>query len=141
MKGPKGGLRLVLIGVAIMFMFTGCVGMTVKTDTNSVTMLQRSAVSTVGYLVAKNNPKYIPDLLKWYDGYQKLDEFVDLQTEYKEGVMKLSAMVSGDPFLQMQIRNAVSMLQITFEGPTVQEELGKYSEIVDYFMVGVMAVQ
>jgi len=130
--------KLITIFVAIMFV--GCVGVSVKPDTN-ITMLQRSAVSTVGYLVAKNNPKYIPDLLKWYDGYQKLDEFVDLQTEYREGVMKLSAMVSGDPFLQMQIRNAVSMLQITFEGPVVPEEAGKYSEIVDYFMVGVMAVQ
>ena len=130
-----------LISAFVVIMFIGCVGVTVKPDINGITMLQKSAISTVGYLVAKNNPKYIPDLLKWYDTFKGLDEFIDVQSEYREGVMKLSAMVSGDPFLQMQIRNAVDMLEITFDGPVVPEELEKYSEVVDYFMIGVRAVQ
>ena len=134
--------KLISTLIAVMLISViGCVGVTVKPDINGISMLQKSAISTVGYLVAKNNPKYIPDLLKWYDGYQKLDEFVDVQSEYREGVMKLSAMVSGDPFLQMQIRNAVDMLEITFDGPVVPKELEKYSSVVDYFMIGVRAVQ
>jgi len=134
--------KLISTLIAVMLMSViGCVGVNIKPDINGISMLQKSAISTVGYLVAKNNPKYIPDLLKWYDTFKGLDEFIDVQSEYREGVMKLSAMVSGDPFLQMQIRNAVDMLEITFDGPVVPEELEKYSEVVDYFMIGVRAVQ
>jgi len=59
-----------LISAFVVIMFIGCVGVTVKPDINGITMLQKSAISTVGYLVAKNNPKYIPDLLKWYDTFK-----------------------------------------------------------------------
>lgn len=130
-----------LISMFIAVMFIGCVGISIKPDADGLTVLQKSAVSTVGYLIAKNNPEYIPDLLKWYAVFQDLDEFVDIQIEYQNGMQKLTALISDDPFLQMQIRNCMSMLKITVEGPVIPEDLEKYSVVVDYFMMGVMAIR
>jgi len=129
------------ISIFIAMMFIGCVGIAVKPDTNGITMLQKSAVSTVGYLIAKNNPRYIPDLMKWYAAFQNLDEFIDVQAEYQSGLQKLVSMISDDPFLQMQIRNCMDMIEITFDGPQLPGELKKYHQAVDFFMIGVAAVE
>jgi len=130
-----------LIAIFIALLFVGCVGLSVKPDNNGITLLQKSAVSTVGYLVAKNNTKHIPDLLRWYDVFNGTKEFVDVQQAFKDGTGKLTALISDDPYLQLQINNAMAMLNISVDGPVIPEELDKYRDTVDLFMSGVKAVR
>ena len=128
-----------LISILLVLAFVGCVHIGVKPDKELLTVLQKSAISTVGYLVAKNNPDKIPDLMKWYEGFLELEEFYDIQTSYQDGAAKLSELISDDAFLQLQIKNAMDILEVTVEGPMVPEEVEKYKYIVDYFMLGVAA--
>ena len=136
--------RILIAILAIVFLFgcVGCAGIDVKWDNEAtISVIQKSATSTVGYLVAKNNKEYIPDLLEWYSTFNNLEEFVDIQTEYTNGIEKLSELISDDPYLQLQIKNVMSVLEINVEGPAIPEDLGKYKAVVDSFMLGVMAVQ
>ena len=136
--------RILIAILAIVFLFgcVGCAGTEVKWDNEAtISVIQKSATSTVGYLVAKNNPKYIPDLLEWYGVFNNLEEFGDIQQAYMGGINKLSKLISDDPYLQLQIKNVMMMLEISVEGPTVPEDLDKYKAVVDSFMLGVMAVQ
>ena len=130
-----------LIAAIVTMMFIGCATVSIKPNDEVLTVLQKSAVSTVGYLIAKNKPDRLYDILAWYSLFQNASEFVDIQAEYQNGIQKLSELISDDPFLQMQIKNAMDMLKISFEGPQLPDELTKYSQVVDYFMIGVSAIK
>lgn len=134
-------MRKLTIGIIITLLLVGCAGMNIALNDNAQEVLQDSAVSTIGYLIAKNNPKYIPNLLAWYNKYQNLDEFSDMQLTYQDGVAKLTGMVSDDPYLQLQLRNAMSLIQIEYKGPQIPDELDKYNRAISAFMSGVAAAK
>lgn len=126
------------LSVLVVFMLlAGCAGISISPQADVLTALQKSAISTVGYLVAENNPDYIPEFKAWYENWQGLTDFNEQQIKYQAGAQKLADIISGDPFLQMQIKNAMSMLDISFEGPQVPGEMETYLHVIDYFMVGV----
>ena len=132
-------LKLALIAVIILA-FVACAGVGVKVSDDAVSVLQNSATATVGYLIVKNNPKYRDPMVQWYQTFKGVQDLPTVQAMFKEGIAKLSQSVSHDPFLTMQIQNAISLLEINVEGPQTELDLGKYQKIVDAFMMGVMAV-
>jgi hypothetical protein len=132
-------LKLAFIVVAILAL-VACSGIGVKVSDDAVSILQNSATSTVGYLIVKNNPKFRDPMVKWYMTFKEANDLSNVQTMFKEGFAKLSQSVSHDPFLTMQIQNAMSLLEINVEGPQTELDIGKYQGVVDAFMMGVMAV-
>jgi len=100
---------------------------------------QMSVLSTAGYLIAKNNQDHIEDILKWYDIFKGTEGLFNIQEIFEDGTSRLATMISDDPFLQLQVRNAMTLVKISVEGPTVELDIGKYKEVVDSFMSGVMA--
>ena len=129
---------LVTLAVALLF-FVSCAGTSfnIKVKDEPITLLQKSAISSIGYLIAKNNPEDIPAMVEWYDKYRKLDALVDINVEFQKGVDSLAKMVTDDPFLYMQLSNCMDMLEISYVGPQLPEEIEKYGYVVDYFMLGV----
>jgi len=133
--------KLCVILIAVFFLF-GCAGMNIGIDNEAVVpILQQSAISTTGYLIAMNNQSYIPKMVEWYSYFQELESFEDVQAAFQAGVGQLSKMISDDPYLQLQIKNAMTLLKINMDGPQAIEELKKYKEVVDSFMSGVMAAR
>ena len=127
--------------IAIMCLgLLGCAGIGVQLNDNATTVLQNSATSTVGYLIVKNNPQFRDPITQWYLLFREADDLLTVQTMFKDGVEKLAKSVSGDPFLSMQIASAMTLLEINFDGPQIELDIGKYQGIVDAFMMGVMAV-
>lgn len=130
--------KLVIILCALALI--SCAGVGVKLADNATTILQDSAISTVGYLIVKNNPKFREPMVEWYQAFKDVQDLTIIQTMFKEGLAKLSQSVSHDPFLTMQIQNAINLLEINVEGPQTELDLGRYQKIVDAFMMGVVAV-
>jgi len=132
-------LKLALCAVLVLA-FLGCAGMSVGISNNANTVLQNSAISTVGYLIVKNNPQFRNPMAEWYLAFQGVNDLGTVQTMFQDGITKLSQSVSHDPFLTMQIQNALSLLEINVKGPQIELDIGKYQGIVDAFMMGVMSV-
>ena len=128
-----------LICVSLVFIM-GCAGMNVGISDNATTVLQNSATATVGYLIVKNNPQFRDPMLLWYDTFKGVNDLSNVQEMFQTGLAQLSDAVSSDPFLTMQIRNALSLLEINVEGPQTELDIGKYQDVVDAFMMGVMSV-
>lgn len=131
--------RLVLCAVLILALVAcGTVG--VKLSDQAETMLMDTTISTLGFLIIKNNPTYREAMVDWYLGFKKLDDFNLIQKAYQEGIARLSKAVSHEPYLVMQLQSLMSMVQITSTGPKVPEELLRYTSIIDSFFKGVMPV-
>ena len=128
-----------LICVSLVFIM-GCAGMNVGISDNATTVLQNSATATVGYLIVKNNPQFRDPMLLWYDTFKGVNDLANVQEMFQNGLAQLSDAVSSDPFLTMQIRNALSLLEINVNGPQTELDIGKYQDVVDAFMMGVMSV-
>ena len=126
-------LSLVLTCMLVLsFSIIGC-----KTSVNEQD-LHKTVASTLGYLIAEKRPDLADDMLKWYSTFADVTD-ENFQGVYQEGFTKLIAMVSGSPFLTMQIQNAVNMLGISATGPKTPDEIEEYRYIIDAFMLGVSA--
>jgi len=117
-----------------------CAGVGVQLSDNATTVLQNSATSTVGYLIVKNNPQFRDPMVEWYQVFKGANSLIAVQSMFQEGIAKLSQSVSHDPFLTLQIQNAITLLEISVEGPATELDMGRYQAVVDAFMMGVMAV-
>jgi len=73
----------------------------------------------------------------WYAIFQGHNEILDLQEAYKHAVHTLAEKLTDDKFLQLQLENAMALLEINAEGPKIPEEVQRYRKIVDIFMSGV----
>ena len=132
-------LKLAFCAVLVLALIA-CAGVGVKLSDNATMVLQNSATSTVGYLIVKNNPRFRDPMIKWYQTFKGVNDLANVQAMFQEGIAKLSQSVADDPFLTMQIQNAMNLLEINFEGPQIELDIGKYQKVVDAFMMGVMAV-
>ena len=132
---------LILVYISIFMFIISCAGLGVKLSDNSNEVLQKSATSTVGYLIAKNNPKYIDDMVTWYNVFNNADTLGSVQESFQEGMGKLSQLISDDPYLQLQVKNLSGLIQIDYNGPQLPEEVEKYKDVVDSFMDGVMTAK
>jgi len=112
------------------------VGVTISDDATEI--LTDGVISAVGYLIVKNNPQLREPLRNWYLDFIELKELDVIQKAYQEGISGLIKSVSHDPFLVMQIQNAMKVVQIDATGPMVELDIGKYQRVVDAFMLGVM---
>ena len=124
----------------LLFLVVACAGVGVQLNDNATTILQNSATSTVGYLIVKNNPQFRDPIIQWYMLFREADDLMTVQTMFRDGIEKLAKSVSDDPYLSMQIANAMTLLEINFDGPQIELDIGRYQGIVDAFMMGVMAV-
>lgn len=131
-------LSLILCGVFLIGLF-GCAGFSIKPTNEVISVLQASAISTVGYLISKNNPRYTDSILNWYSFFKSENGLVEIQAAFQDGMNKLSELISDDPYLQLQVRNAMNLLEIRYDGPQTDLEIGKYQAIVDSFMSGILA--
>ena len=136
----KSIIRGIIIGIACIA-FISCSGLGVNWSSDVLTVVQKSTTSTVGYLIAKNNPEYIDDMIKWYTIFNTKDNFVDIQEHFQDGIGKLSALISDDQYLQLQVKNLAELIEITYDGPQIPEEVSKYKMVVDSFMDGVIAAK
>ncbi len=109
----------------------------IKIDEEALSIIEMTALTTLGYLVGKNNRDYIDDMESWYALFQGTGELIDVQETYKHGLHRLIEDLTDDKFLQLQIENTMSLLKIDIEGPQIPEELKRYRKIVDSFMSGV----
>ena len=126
-------MSLVLACVLVLsFSIVGC-----KTNVNEQD-LHKTVASTLGYLIAEKRTDLADDMLKWYSTFVNVTD-EDFPGVYQEGFSKLIAMVSGSPFLTMQIQNAVNMLGISATGPKTPDEIEEYRYIIDAFMLGASA--
>ena len=132
-------IRIFLIAILCISMLS-CAGVGVQLSDNATTILQNSATSTVGYLIVKNNPQFRDPMTEWYMAFKGVQDLATVQSMFQEGIAKLSQSVSHDPFLTLQIQNAITLLEINVEGPQTELDIGKYQAVVDAFMMGVMAV-
>jgi len=132
-------VKRLLIAIMCISMLS-CAGVGVQLSDNATTILQNSATSTVGYLIVKNNPQFRDPITQWYLLFREADDLMTVQTMFKDGVEKLAKSVSDDPFLSMQIASAMTLLEINFDGPQIELDIGRYQGVVDAFMMGVMAV-
>ena len=114
------------------------IGVSISDDANGI--LTDGVTQTVGYLIVKNNPQLREPLRDWYLDFIELKEFDAIKLAYQTGIAGLSKAVSNDPFLLMQIQNAMKVVKIDYNGPQTVLELGKYQRVVDNFMLGVMTV-
>jgi hypothetical protein len=121
--------------------FSGCAGTQVQLNPDAQQVLERSAVSTVGYLIAKKNPDLSSQLLTWYTGFQAITDLSDFQKVFQDGVKALTGKLVKDPYLQLQISNAMTLIQINAQGPALPAEIQKYKDAVSWFMDGVQAAQ
>ena len=128
-----------LFAILTAFVLFSCAAIGLQISDNATTVLQRSATSTVGYLIAKNNPGHVDGILLWHRAFQSMGDLGSVQIAFRDGMGRLASMVSGDPYLQLQIQNAMSLLEISAEGPQADADIGKYKDVVDAFMAGVMA--
>ena len=129
-------LLVILLAISLI----ACAGIGVQLSDNATTVLQNSATSTVGYLIVKNNPQFRDPITQWYTLFREADDLMTVQTMFRDGIEKLAKSVSDDPYLSMQIANAMTLLEINFDGPQIELDIGRYQGIVDAFMMGVMAV-
>ena len=129
-------LLVILLAISLI----ACAGIGVQLSDNATTVLQNSATSTVGYLIVKNNPQFRDPITQWYMLFKEADDLMTVQTMFRDGINKLAKSVSNDPFLSMQIANAMTLLEINFDGPQIELDIGRYQGVVDAFMMGVMAV-
>ena len=129
-------LLVILLAISLI----ACAGVGVQLNDNATTILQNSATSTVGYLIVKNNPQFRDPMVEWYQVFKGANTLIAVQSMFQEGITKLSQSVSHVPFLTLQIQNAISLLEISVEGPATELDIGRYQGIVDAFMMGVMAV-
>jgi len=129
-------LLVILLAISLI----ACAGIGVQLSDNATTVLQNSATSTVGYLIVKNNPQFRDPITQWYMLFREADDLMTVQTMFRDGIEKLAKSVSDDPYLSMQIANAMTLLEINFDGPQIELDIGRYQGIVDAFMMGVMAV-
>ena len=132
-------IRIFLIAILCISMLS-CAGVGVQLSDNATTILQNSATSTVGYLIVKNNPQFRDPMTEWYMAFKGVQDLATVQSMFQEGIAKLSQSVSHDPFLTLQIQNAISLLEINVEGPATELDIGKYQKVVESFMLGVLAV-
>ena len=132
-------VKRLLIAIMCISMLS-CAGVGVQLSDNATTILQNSATSTVGYFIVKNNPQFRDPITQWYLLFREADDLMTVQTMFKDGVEKLAKSVSDDPFLSMQIASAMTLLEINFDGPQIELDIGRYQGVVDAFMMGVMAV-
>ena len=129
-------LLVILLAISLI----ACAGIGVQLSDNATTVLQNSATSTVGYLIVKNNPQFRDPMVEWYQVFKGANSLIAVQSMFQEGIAKLSQSVSHDPFLTLQIQNAITLLEISVEGPATELDIGKYQAVVDAFMMGVLAV-
>ena len=132
-------IRIFLIAIMCISMLS-CAGVGVQLSDNATTILQNSATSTVGYLIVKKNPQFRDPMTEWYMAFKGVQDLATVQSMFQEGIAKLSQSVSHDPFLTLQIQNAISLLEINVEGPATELDIGKYQKVVESFMLGVLAV-
>ena len=132
--------RIILISVILLFVVS-CAGLGIKLSDNAVTVLQAEATSTLSYLIAKNNKKHIPKIKEWYSVYENVQTLEDAQKVFKDGMDKLADLIAGDPFLSLQIKNAMNLLEISADGPQLETDLKKYKSVVDSFMLGVIQAE
>jgi len=131
-------LKLALCAVLVLALI-GCAGIGLKLSDNAITVLQSSATSTVGYYIAKNNPEKMRQVLTWHATFKALNELSSIQEMWKDGMLDLQEMVKADPFVKLKLKEAMSLLEISADGPVSEINIGKYQAVVDSFMAGVMA--
>lgn len=136
-RGISRGVLTVLIFAVFLI---GCAGIGLKISDQADQVIKDGVISTVSYLIIKNNPKFRDPLIKWYEEFLALKDFDNLKSKFKDGIEKLSQSVSHDPYLTMQIQRAMGLIEISPEGPATELDLGKYQHVVDVFMEGVIAV-
>jgi len=126
--------RLFATVVIVLFVLS-VIGCKTEADNKDI---QKTIASTVGYLIAKNKPELAGDMIKWYDEFINISDN-DFKVGYQDGISKLIAMVTDDPFLSFQLQNAMNLIGISISGPMIPGEIEQYRYIVDAFMIGVSA--
>lgn len=131
--------KTIIMGLILTLLLIGCAGTGIKLADNSATVLRNSATSTVGYLIVKNNPQFRAPMVEWYKAFQQTQGLTSVQQMFQAGIIQLSNAVSDDPFLILQINNAIKLLEINIDGPQTELDIEKYRIYVDSFMMGVSA--
>ena len=104
-------------------------------------LVEIMTLSTLGHLVAKKNPDWIDDMESWDGLFQNAGGFTKLQELYKHAMHTLIEKVTDDPFLQVQIENAMTLLGLEMMMPDLPEIAPRYRKIVDAFMTGVKSMK
>lgn len=134
--------RKIIILVMVLFFVVSCGTLGIKFSDNSVTVLETATTSSIGYLIAKNNKDYIPKFVEWYaDFNEKATTLAGMQSAFKDGLAQLTDLITKEPYLKLQIRTAMDLIEVTADGPQIESDMEKYKKVVDGFMLGVLEAQ
>jgi len=110
----------------------------IKVNEEALSIIEITALTTLGYLTGKNKPSYVDEIESWYGIFQGKIELPDVQESYQHATDRLiEELADDDPFLKLQIENTMNLLEIDMEGPKLPEEIQRYRKVVDAFMSGV----
>ena len=126
--------NLVILGIAILFL-TACAGVSIKKDQTTETVADIAA-GTIGYYVGKNNVDLIPEWNKWLDKILALQQG-DTVFSYEELLKKGFALVTDEPYLEMQLNKLIRLLEFPeLQPPELPFLTGDYIEMVKVVLGG-----
>jgi len=97
--------------------------------------------SSVGFLFADSHKELIPKIEKWHAMFNTANGFIDAQALLKEGLDQLVEKISNKPFIQFQLKQAMALMELSYDGPVIEADLSKYKKCVDAFMTGVLSAK
>ena len=126
--------NLVILGIAILFL-TACAGVSIKKDQTTETVADIAA-GTIGYYVGKNNVDLIPEWNKWLDKILALQQG-DTVFSYEELLKKGFALVTDEPYLEMQLKKLIRLLEFPeLQPPELPFLTSDYIEMVKVVLGG-----
>jgi len=126
--------KLLTLILATLFL-TGCAGVSIKKDATTETAADISA-STIGYYVGRNNVDKIPQWNAWLDEITALDQG-DTVLSYESLLVKGFDLVVDEPFLEMQLKKLVRLLEFPkLQPPDLPFLTGDYMAMVKIVLAG-----
>jgi hypothetical protein len=94
------------------------------------------AASTIGYYVGKNNAEIIPEWLRWLEPLLALEQGDTVMT-YEDLLAKGFDLVLDEPFLEMQLKKLINLLEFPELQPSEAPFLtGPYIKMVRLILGG-----
>jgi hypothetical protein len=128
----KAKLLILTLAIALL---TGCAGISIKKDTTTEVATDIAA-STIGYYVGKNNPERIDHWNGWIDMLLEFGQG-DTVLSFEELLGHGFDLVVGEPFLEMQLKKLIRLLEFPeLQPPDLPFLTGDYVAMVKIVLTG-----
>jgi len=126
--------NLLILAIVIPFLI-GCAGVSIKKDATTETGADISA-TTIGYYVGRNNVDKIEQWNKWLDPILALQQG-DTVFSYEELLKKGFDLVLDEPFLELQLKKLINLLEFPeLQPPEMPFLTGDYIDMLKIVLGG-----